>query len=508
MSFTLIKWLLNSVVTGLLIVVTSSSAMAQVEQTQRFEIPISIWDREYSIVSASVHGLYLTRTINAGRTQALQLIKLDTAFRQNWSGSLPIPKNYVIASKKVFNKSLYVLMRFATYSNSNLLLFIINNEDGSFRQHVIKSYIPFFQTEFEITANAVLLGGYYNQIPIAIHYDTRLSRSKVLPGMFNEAGELNQIKVNADNTFDVLISARARSKTRTIWIKSYAADGVLIENRALIPDEQNHLIFGRETRTAANEPIVAGVFGNRVREFSKGIFITKLEGDEQHTRYYAFSDMQNFFKFMKAKREKRVKSRIERKKIKGKKIRMVYRFLLHELVPYNDNYILLGEAFYPKYQSTNSGFFAGGYNIGAPSSYTGGGRVFAGYQYTHAVVMCFDKNGNMLWDNSFEINDVRSYSLEQFVKLEVHDDKIAMMYLFDGEIRTKVIKDNEVLEGKTSDPIKTLREIDLVRGSDVDVGKLDYWYDDKLYACGIQEISNNGGGRRKVFFINKVTFKN
>ena len=166
---------------------------------------------------------------------------------------------------------------------------------------------------------------------------------------------------------------------------------------------------------------------------------------------------------------------------------------------------MLCEAFYPKYQSSNISFLSG-YSIGVP--YGAGGRVFVGYQYTHAVVMCFDKHGKMLWDNSYEINDARSFNLEQFVKLEVEQDKIAMMYLYDGEIRTKVIKNNQVLEGKTSDEIKTLREFDLAKDNEVEGGKLDYWYDNKLYACGVQEIMNNGLGKRKVFFINKVTFKN
>jgi hypothetical protein len=449
--------------------------------------------------------MYLNRVIEQGRDQYLQLIKLDTAFHENWNGSLPIPDNYRIAYRKVSHGHLYILMRYVNYSNNNLFLYVINNEDGSFIRHAIKSYIPFLQTAFEVTAKAVLIGGYFNTVPLVLHYSTETQRSKVVPGIFNEVGELNQIKVNSDNSFDVLISAKNKDKQRTIWIKSYSADGELLANRALLPANKNHLIFGRELRSVEGEQLIAGVFGNRLKEFSKGLFVTNMKEEEELTRYYNFADMENFFKFMKAKREQRVKSRIERKKIKGKKIRMAYRFLLHELVPYQDNYILLGEAFYPKYQSTGVGSF-GGYSIGAP--YGNGARVFAGYQYTHAVVMCFDKTGKMLWDNSFEINDVRSFELEQFVKLEVHQDKIAMMYLFENQIRTKVIKDNQVLEGKTTDPIKTLREFDLVKGNEIEQGKLEYWYNDKLYACGVQEIVNQGYGKRKVFFINKVTFKN
>jgi hypothetical protein len=506
MFSTLTKWLLNSIFAVVAIVLISLPSFGQVQQTERYEIPVSSRSDDFSIIPASVDGLYLNRVITEDRSQYLQLIKLDTAFRENWSGRLGIEKHYVVASRKVSKNYLYILMRYVNYSNNNLLLYIVNNDDGSFIRHSIKSYIPFFQTEFEITENAVLIGGYYNTVPLVLHYDTKALRSKVLPGIFNEIGELNQIKTNVDNSFDVLISARNRKKQRTIWIKSYSPEGELLANRALQPEEPNHLIFGREVRPGDSKQIIAGVFGNRNKEFSKGIFVSSLEGDNESTQYYNFTDMENFFKYMKAKREQRVKSRIERKKIQGKKVRLAYRFLLHELVPYQDNYILLGEAFYPKYHNTNSGFYSGPYSIGSP--YGAGGRVFAGYQYTHAVVMCFDKQGRMIWDNSFEINDLRSFTLEQFVKLEVHEDKIAMMYLFDGQIRTKVIKNNQVLEGKTADPIKTLREFDLVKASEVEQGKLDYWYDDKLYASGVQQIIDGGKAKRTVFFINKVSFKN
>ncbi|HPH45960.1 MAG TPA: hypothetical protein PKU83_03075, partial [Chryseolinea sp.] len=107
----------------------------------------------------------------------------------------------------------------------------------------------------------------------------------------------------------------------------------------------------------------------------------------------------------------------------------------------------------------------------------------------------------------FEINDVRTFTLEQFVKLEVQEDKIALLYLFDNELRTKIIKGNKVLEGKISEPIDTKITNDVVGKDSGDVNRLDYWYTQYFYAYGIQEISNPTFGKRRVFFINKVSYK-
>jgi len=252
------------------------------------------------------------------------------------------------------------------------------------------------------------------------------------------------------------------------------------------------------------------VYSTNSIEYSKGIFIASIDPfGEQKIRYYNYGDLQNFFKYMRAQREIRIKSRIERRKIKGRKIRFNYKLLVHELVPYQDQYILLGEAFYPKYNYNNTGYssFFMPSNANRYPSYQNG-KVFDGYYYTHAVVIGFDKDGRLRWDNSFEINDVRTFKLEQFVKLDATEDKITLLYLFDNEIRSKIINDNNVLEGKSSAPIKLKSETDFTkRREGADMSKLDYWYDHYFIAHGTQWVGNlqKGNSKRKVFFINKIT---
>jgi hypothetical protein len=120
--------------------------------------------------------------------------------------------------------------------------------------------------------------------------------------------------------------------------------------------------------------------------------------------------------------------------------------------------------------------------------------------------MGFDQNGKLLWDNSFEINDVKTFTLEQFVKLEVQGDRIALLYLYENELRTKIIKDDQVLEGKTFEPIKTSGANEIVKNDQTDFNRLDYWYRGYFYAYGVQEITNPGTGKRRVFFINKIRY--
>ncbi|HYG18378.1 MAG TPA: hypothetical protein VD816_05585, partial [Ohtaekwangia sp.] len=362
--------------------------------------------------------------------------------------------------------------------------------------------------EFHITTDAVVMGGYYNRVPVVTHFSLLTKKSRILPGLLNESGDLDQIKTYPDGSFDVIIAAKNYRGQKTMWIKNYDANGELLRNLALDPEENKSLIFARSLKTTDNVQIIAGVFGSRNSEFSRGLFIATLDPSGlQQLRYYNFGDLENFFKYMKVKREQRVRERIERRKIKGKKTRFSYRFLVHEIVPHNNQYILLGEAFSPQYKSIDRGYGSFFTPYGLSGTRIQNGQIFDGYHYTHAVVIGFDPDGNIIWDNSFEINDVKTYTLEQFVKLEIRGDKIILLYLFENMLRSKIINGNEVLEGKNIESLKLNAPTDIAVKENDKNSRLEYWYRDFFYAHGIQEISNAASGKRRVQYITKLSYR-
>jgi len=488
---------------------TPGASAQQVLQTNRYEIPSTRDEKSFDVIPAQTDGIFLYRRLLGSKSDQIEIVKLDTAFHENWRGYLPVDRKFALMGKRVAQGQLFFLLRYYDYSKNDFELYAIEENTGRFLKYSIKNFIPFAPSEFQVTEKAAIMGGYYNQVPVVLYFSFQTGKSKVLPGLLNENGELTQVKIYPDGTFDVLISARNFKGQQTVWIKNYDSNGDIQSNFALEPDGTKHLIFARSIKTSDNMQLVAGVYGGRNSEYSRGLFLASIDpSGAQQLRYYNYGDLENFFKYMKAKREKRVKDRIERRKIRGKRTRFNYRFLVHEIVPYKNQYILLGEAFYPRYISPDAvgygSFFSP--NSMYQNSVVRNGRIFDGYYYTHAVVMGFDLNGKLLWDNSFEINDVRTFTLEQFVKLEVIGDKIALLYLFENELRTKIIINNEVLEGKTFEPIKTREDDEIVNKDQNDRNRLDYWYSDFFYAYGVQEITTPGVGKRRVFFINKIKY--
>lgn len=470
---------------------------AQVQQIGRFEIPISnSQSSNFSVVSAGTDGLMIYRRLYESPLDILEIVRVDTIFRVVWTKKLEIAKGLRAVHALVKQNHLFVLFKATNNRFGDFLIAAVNVTDGSYLVYRVQNLISFNPTEFVITNEAALIGGYFNYRPLIVYFNFSSQKSKILPGFFNEVGELTQVKPYNDGSVEVIVSSDNYEKKKCLWIRNYDRYGDLIKTTILEPGEKKNLIFGRSINIGNDEQAVVGVYG-RFKEYSRGIFIARINPVGEYTiRYYDYGDLHHFFNYMKASRQERIKQRIERKKIKGKKAKFNYRFIVHEIVETQDNYVMLGEAFFPKYAYVNG------------LSQT---RILIGYQYTHAVVIGFDKNGNLIWDNSFEVNDIITSRLDQYVKIQAQGDKIYLQYVFENEIRSKIIKDSKIVEGAASNEVRLKFEDDILRNTEFESSNLDYWYDDKLFVYGIQQIRNYSKTprdyNRRVFFINKVNYK-
>ncbi len=490
---------------------------AQIIQAGRLEFTISGdgADAKYKAIGLETNGMVVYRRVSGKTDDQLELIKLDTALRESWRGAIPVPKNLVLAHVEysAVTSILFLMFKHQYYLGGDFQIVSVKVSNGNYGTYLIKNLIPFNPSQFIVTGQSAIIGGYFNYRPIVLYYNFTTQQSKILPGFFNDVGELNQMKAYSDGSIDVVVCARNPEKKKSLWIRNYDPKGELVKTTILQPDENKNLLFGRSVKLSNGEQIVAGVYG-RFTDYSRGIFIAGINPvGEYAIRYYNFSELKNFFSYMKVKRQIRIKDRIERRTIRGKKVKFNYRFLIHDIMPYQDQYIMTGEAFYPHYiypspysSNRNRTYYPGMTGFYAPISR--GDMIFDGYQYTHAVVVGFDKTGKIQWDNSFEINDVKTMQLEQFVEVMPGKDRIVLMYLFENALRSKIINNSEVLEGKTREIIDTSTKIETVDIRGIESEQLDYWYGNYFYAFGIQKLKHNAvDASRKVFFVNKITYK-
>lgn len=477
--------------------VLSLSVSAQVVQTSRYEIRIEERNEpRYSAINLGENGIMIYRRVPGKKEDHYELVKLDTALQENWKGIIPVNPKLEIVLSRSLGKNLYLLLKDPMYIGKDFIVLVINESNGTYRVYQVRNIIPFNPTEFVPTASSVLIGGYFNSRPLVLHYSFEQQSSRILPGFFNAPGELDQINLSPDGTTDIIVSSRNFERRRALWIRNYNAQGELLRTTILQPDEDKHLLFGRSLRLPDGRQVVCGIYG-RFTEYSRGVFVATIDIAGSYTiRYYNFAELKNFFSYMRARQQKRVKERIERRTIKGKKIKFNYRLLVHNLIDYNNEFLLVGEAFYPHYVYPR---------YSNPQARTE--RIFDGYKYTHAVVIGFKKNGLLSWDNSFEINDVKTFQLQHFVRVQPDAHRILLMYLFDNAIRTKIILNDEVLEGKSAEPLRSGRSGEELDKEEQNTERLDSWYGKYFFAAGTQSLRGRRGAFRQVFFINKIAYQ-
>jgi hypothetical protein len=236
MYSTLIKWWLNSGIFLFLFLTFQLSNAQQVLQTNRYELALDKNDF-YEVMPSQEDGIFLYRRLLATDDDKIEIIKLDTAFKVNWKGYLSVDKKMSLMAKRAVNGHFFLLFRRLDLKRNNMQLYAVSQSDGSYVNYEVKNYIPFSPTEFQITEKAALIGGYFNQVPVVLYYSFATQRSKILPGLLNESGELTQVKTFPDGTFDVLISALNFRKQQTVWIKNYDDNGDLQGNFALEPED-------------------------------------------------------------------------------------------------------------------------------------------------------------------------------------------------------------------------------------------------------------------------------
>jgi hypothetical protein len=487
------------------------SAFAQLQQPQRIELVLDEEeDESFEVVSAGEKGIVLYREVRNRETKMerkYQVVLIDTALNKAWEKDYYVHLKYIQIGFEYADDYFYLLFQRNTESlKADLYVLRINLHTQAPETFIIERDYAMELSEFEVVGNTLIFGGYANSVPTIITYKFGQAQAKVLPGFFNDKSQIQHLETDDDHkTFNVLLAFRTNDGRKTISFKSFDQEGELIKNINLQPSDENSLLFGRAVSLEGDVDLIVGTYTRKRSDMSRGIFLARIspEGD-QEINYYNYADLKNFFSYMKAKRQKRVEERIKRRKIKGKKNKFNYHLLVHEVVPWEGKFIMVGEAFYPKY--AQSSFYGGYYSYG-----TNYGMAFEGYKYTHAVVFGFDRRGRLIWDNSFEINDVTSYTLDQFVQVSLSDEDMALVYMYENEIRTKIIEGNDVIEGKTFNELELSFEDDIIDQNESEYGGLEKWYDGHLFAYGIQKIKNVKGeevrSEREVFFINKIVYR-
>ncbi len=489
-----------------------------ISQPNRIEFEKVKVDSEFYVISGDAEGVLVieeTRIPVKGGGYEWQLHMVDTAFNVTWSQKHVVPADGTLLGYEYFDGKFYLLFNKNRFKSQDLLVFQINTKNKQSLAYEVTTVFPVEITHFESIGETLLIAGYANFRPVIITYNIHDKIPRVVPGFYDNKNDMLDLVVDKQSElFTVILSEKMRNKRMTVRVKTFTSKGDLIQDNLINPGDKKNLLDAASTTFSNGLQYLAGTHSKKSPFYSQGFYLSKfVNGLQQFNQYFSFADLNNFFAYLRPKKEERIKNRIAKKKERGKTKKFSYRLLVHKIIQRDDEYIMIAEAYYPRYSyNNNPGGAFSPYGFGNP--YRGGAQAFnpyfLGYKYTHAVVVGFDRNCNIIWDNTFRIEDIQSYTLSENVKVSTADDQIILMYLQENEIRSKVINGNEIIEGRTFNPVRLTFDADELKTKDPQVEGLENWYDNTLFAYGEQSIKNESGqaGKidRKVFYLNKIKF--
>ncbi len=515
--------------------IVSYTIAAQPASNQRVEIEARGNADKMNIVPVGAEGLILFSEVEQGR---YSFTRYNTDLKEDWAIDLAVNPALDLTRYIYRDKALYLL--FSRYKSPMYQIVKLNVRAGFAAKYEWGSIDRLEIIDFDAIGNYMFIAGRTNNEPVLLHTSIYAKQARVLPTAFRNRTEIQSLEVDTLTQTLHATFVSGKNRDRSIIIRSFTPEGQSVQTVNLATEEKNQyeLLSGKVSDLNDREELVIGTFGTQgpiyarastynyfgygggsvyqgTADYSQGVYISKLQnGQPAFTKYHSFTDFKNFFRFMGGKQQERMESKIRKRKKQGKDLRLQYRLLVHDIIQRNGQYIMVAEAYYPEYRSNNNYMYPGpwgygyGYGYGGYSPYGRNTPIFDGWVYTHAVIAGFDEQGNLLWDNSFEINDVKTFRLQEKIKVSFDNENILLAYNHNSELKTKVIRGNEVVEAKGNVPISTEYQGDKVRKSYTE--EIEYWYGNHFLAWGYQKIRNGSDqqvkSRRNVFYFTKVSF--
>ncbi len=521
---------------ALLIILTLAffGSHAQVQQTHRFEKKQRGSDEYFSIIPLKEDGLALLREKNdyeAGK-QIWECILLDSALNERKNLLLMIePRNPLIGYEYVDDR-LYLLFRMGEHTKSSLELIDIDLNNGTeAKRYEIKPELDFRITHFNKVGGSMILGGYVSNEPALLIYQMEDNQIKVVPGFFQKDNELVDVRVNQNRTFNAVIIDRSTRSERKLIFKTFDESGkMLLED--VVPIEDDRTLQNSISSTLEREDLmVLGTWGDRTGKQSSGFFALPVDPfGEQKINYFSFGQLEHFTDYMNPKRAARIRENAKEAAVEGRKPNFTAYVMPYRVEENKQGFLMLAEVYHPS--SSSNPYFNSPYNNPYAFNpymynpfwgYYPGMRMYRpAYGYGNnsrnpddikayaSVLVAFDSQGKLKWDQSVNLDEIKKPSLEQVSDYHFGESNAVIVYKKESELKIKTIDIGNGEAQESTEKIKLLDEQDEIRNEREFEEGVKYWYGNAFYVWGyhtVRNVLNKDDRTRDVFYINKVVVK-
>lgn len=523
---------LSIAITSALLLMAWQHAHAQIEQTERFEIEQKNADEYFTVISLEEDGLVLVRDKDKydGNKQLWQVIVLDTNLKEQKNFDLAVNHRYSLLGYEVDDELLYLLFRTGETTRNSLQLIEVNTASGEeTARYEIDPELDFRITHFNKVSRNIILGGYVTNEPAILLFEPADKSMKVIPGFFQKDNELVDLRVNENETFNVVLIDRSLRSDRKLVFRTYDASGNLLLEDVVGLDEDKSLQHSLTTTLKREELLLLGTWGDKQGKQSLGFFSLSVDPfSQQKVNYTHFGMLENFLDYLNPKREEKIKESTRDAIANERKPSFSSYVMPFRIQETPQGFVLLAEVYDPSsttspYYNSPYGrpYYANPYYYYNPfwPGYYPGMRMYRPYGYGdptrsndnvklyETVAIGFSADGKVSWDQSIVLDEMKRPALEQVSDFYTDDENLHFLYKKESDLRIKSVSLEEGTPTEATEKIRLMEPSEEVRSEKEVEDGVRHWYDNTFYVWGYHTVRNpekKENRVRDVFYINKV----
>ncbi len=510
----------------------ATSAIAQVEQPERLEIPKKSSEEYFTVISLEQEGLALIREKDKyeGNKELWQIIILDTDLREKHNFDIPVNVRYKLLGYEIARNQLYLLFRTGETSKNSLELIEVNTRDGREVNRVeIDPDLDFRITHFNKVGSNIVFGGYVSNEPAILLYESGNKSLKVLPGFFQKDNELVELRSNENSTFNAVLVDRSQRSERKLVFRTYDQSGNLLLEDIVPFDDAKSLQHGLSSQLRRDELMVLGTWGDKQGKQSYGFFALAIDPfSQQEVKYYPFGMLDNALDYLKPKRAARIKESTRDAVDNNRSPSFSTYAMPFRIQETAAGFVLLAEIYQPSntmgpYYNSPYGrpYYSNPYYYYNPfwPGYYPGMRMYRPYAYGDplrnndnvriysTIAVAFNPKGQLIWDQSIVLDEIKRPALEQVTDMFSDDQRIHFIYKKESELKVKSISLEDGTVTESTEKIRPLESQEEIRSEKELEDGVRHWFGNVFYVWGYHTVRNpqkKENRVRDVFYINKI----
>lgn len=301
-------------------------------------------------------------------------------------------------------------------------------------------------------------------------------------------------KIQLTNEIVVVYELRTKDSGK---LQGLFLDANLAEKRTVLlsqaANKEKFLMTASFTASGADDYMVSGTYQNEKGDYSNGMYMGRLKaGVWEKNNYYSWTkDFTHFTDFLTSKQKGKVEKKKDKAESKGDEYDMDVLMLTHPLYKINGTYILVGEIYYPEYQTYTD-------SKGVTT------RTFVGYRYQQALIAGFDENLDKKWDQSFAIGRLGGFIAEEIINVAVTNQQLSLFFANGNTVQSKVFAEDGKVVSENTTTVAVADEGEEVRA--MYLGETEHWHNDIFLSTGAAKTKDNrSGDKQTIFYMTIVT---